>query len=210
MKNTTKHLSIISNLLIAIIAPYAWLSMVFASKEGMLVSTGLGSLKYFTVLSNLFAALAAVVYLFNNRRPSRKVKVLKYVAAVSVGLTFVVVMVFLGPLFGYPFMFAGPNFWLHLFVPLLAMTEFVFLNETGMKYKDNLWAVVPMLVYGIFYMGNNIINGIGQWPHTNDWYSFLAWGYPIGFGIFVIIVLMTYGIGLVLRKLNDRRSNHGN
>ena len=39
---------------------------------------------------------------------------LKYAATVSVGLTFLTVMLFLGPRFGYGAMFQGVNLWFHL------------------------------------------------------------------------------------------------
>ncbi len=202
MKN--KRTLVLINAAIAILAPYAWLKMVFGSSDGVLVSAGLRSLRYFTILSNLLAAAAAIIYLLNLNRITRNIKVLKYVAAVSVGLTFLVVLVFLGPLFGYVFMFTGVSFWLHLIVPVLAMTEFILSNDVEMKRRDNMIAVIPMFLYGIFYLGNILINGIGEWPDSNDWYAFMSWGYPIGFAIFFIIIFVTYLIGLTLRKTNAK------
>ena len=189
---------------------YAWLKMVFSSTDGVLVSTGLRSLRYFTILSNLLEGFASVVFLLNMKKEKPWVNLLKYVAAVSVGLTFLVVVVFLGPLFGYLFMFIGVNFWLHLIVPVLAMVEFVIYNREKYTVKDNLIASLPMVIYGIFYLGNIIINGVGQWPDSNDWYGFMSWGLPVGIVIFFVIVAVTYGIGLVLRKLNGKVSGNGN
>ncbi|MBR0474094.1 MAG: hypothetical protein IJJ19_03755 [Erysipelotrichaceae bacterium] len=201
---------ILINVFIAIIVPYAWLKMVFSSTDGVLVSTGLRSLRYFTILSNLLEGFASVVFLLNMKKEKPWVNLLKYVAAVSVGLTFLVVVVFLGPLFGYLFMFIGVNFWLHLIVPVLAMVEFVIYNREKYTVKDNLIASLPMVIYGIFYLGNIIINGVGQWPDSNDWYGFMSWGLPVGIVIFFVIVAVTYGIGLVLRKLNGKVSGNGN
>ena len=201
---------ILINVSIAIIVPYAWLKMVFSSADGVLVSSGLRSLRYFTILSNLLEGLASVVFLLNMKKEKHWVNLLKYVASVSVGLTFLVVVVFLGPLFGYLFMFIGVNFWLHLIVPVLAMVEFVIYNREKFTVKDNLIASLPMVVYGIFYLGNIIINGVGEWPNSNDWYGFMSWGLPVGIVIFFVIVAVTYGIGLVLRKLNGKVSRNGN
>ena len=75
-----------------------------------------------------------------------------------------------------------------------------------------IWFIGPMLnryfvlVYGAVYLANIGINGIGEWPETNDWYLFLSWGYPTGILIFAIICLVTWLIGLMMRKLN--RAGH--
>lgn len=201
---------ILINVFIAIIVPYAWLRMVFSTSDGVLVSTGLRSLKYFTILSNLLEGVASVVFLLNLKNEKQWVNLLKYVAAVSVGLTFLVVVVFLGPLFGYLFMFIGVNFWLHLIVPVLAMVEFVIYNKERITVRDNMIATLPMVVYGIFYLCNIIINGVGQWPDTNDWYGFVSWGLAVGILIFFVIIAVTYGIGLFLRKINDRVKKNEN
>jgi hypothetical protein len=58
------------------------------------------------------------------------------------------------------------------------------------------------VIYGVFYLGNNIINGIGEWPDTNDWYFFLAWGYPVGILIFAVICGVIWLLGLAMRKLH--------
>ena len=51
----------ILNIFIAVVVPAAWLWMFFGS-VGELAQNGIGSLKYFTVLSNFMAAIAAVLH----------------------------------------------------------------------------------------------------------------------------------------------------
>jgi len=185
------------NLLLIIAVMQAWLRMVFGIGEGRLVSNGFASLKYFTVLSNLLEATASLVFLkTGNER-------IKYVSCVSVMLTMIVVLVFLGPMFGYLAMFSGISFWLHLFVPLLSLIEILFISQERFSFKDNLLAVLPMAVYGVFYIGNNLLNGKGTWPYTNDWYGFLTWGYPMGFVICGIILCTTFLIGFLIRKVKN-------
>ena len=53
---------VILNILIIICSIGAWLVMVFA-RGGMLTDTGLRSLKYFTVLSNIFEGIASIVWI---------------------------------------------------------------------------------------------------------------------------------------------------
>ena len=186
------------NIIIFIIVMVNWLKMVFLFTYTALTSIGLSSLKYFTVLSNLLEAAACVVWLINGNEK------IKYIAAVSVTLTMVVVLTFLGPLFGYIPMFTGVSFWMHLIVPVAALLEVLFWSKEIFSKKDNLIACIPLGLYGMFYIGNNLINGRGQWPHTNDWYAFLTWGNPIGFLLFAAIVAVAYLIGLFIRKVRER------
>lgn len=210
MKNTAAKpkLQAAFNLLLALMVLWAWLSMVFDPSSGALLSSrGIASLKYFTVLSNLLEAAASLLFAVSLLRnaASRWTLLLKYVAAAAVGLTFIVVMVFLGPLYGYPAMFVGGNLWLHLLVPVLAMTEFCLsfrdLKPTG---RESLLCVLSPLIYGLFYLGNILINGRGEWPNTNDWYGFVMWGLPVGLLIFLVILLATWVIALLLRTGNRR------
>jgi hypothetical protein len=68
-----------------------------------------------------------------------------------------------------------------------------------------LIAVIPMIVYGTFYLGNILLNGRGEWPDTNDWYGFAMWGIPASFLVFVIIAAATWVFALILWKLNRIR-----
>ena len=201
------------NVFIAVLVVVAWAMLVFGPGSDMLAARGVGSLKYFTVLSNLLLAVASLVYAVCQVRclggaaseVPRAAHILKYVATVAVGLTFLTVMVFLGPLFGYPLMFKGGNLWLHLVVPVLAIVEFCVLDgphELGLR--DNLAAVVPTLVYGICYVGNVLVNGVGEGSTSNDWYGFTLWGVDKIPLVLTVMLLVTFLIGLAIRLTNRR------
>ena len=202
-----KRISMLINIFIAYMAPRTWLRMVFVFEDSRLTSTGLSSLKYFTVLSNLLMGLASLIYVIGlltrkgTRRSVSWADLLKCVATTSVTLTLRTVLVFLGPLYGYQMMFSGVNFWLHAVIPVLAIIDLMFL-DTDVRYEvgATFLSVVPMILYGIFYIGNILINGRGEWPNTNDWYGFAMWGIPIRLVIFVIISVLTWrmSLGLVL------------
>ena len=208
-----KKLSLLSNLFIAFMSVFAWLSMVLRRHSGMLMTAGWGSLKYFTVLSNLLNALvslgyaAALLRVLLGRAPgiSRRLQCAKLSATAAVALTFLVVAAFLGPLYGYPFMYQGANLWLHLCLPVLGMLEFALLDSgPALSRRDGLWAGLPALLYGAAYALNLAINGVGARPHSNDWYGFLNWGWGVGFAIFALIVLASWLLGLLLRAANRR------
>ena len=199
-------LSIVFNFILAAAVLGAWLYMVFHAAGGLvLTAAGFANLKYFTILSNLLTGAAAILYaisLLRGKTP-RWIELLKYSGAVSVGLTFLVVMVFLGPLYGYGSMFRGANLLFHMLIPLAAMAEFAFfLPFRPMHFSESLLATVPMLLYGFGYLGNILINGRGEWPNTNDWYSFTYWGMGVALLIFAVIILATWGIALLLRLAN--------
>lgn len=192
------------NVFIFVIVIINWIRMMLGLSNTGLASSGLRSLKYFTVLSNLFEAYASMMWLY------KKDEKLKYIASVSLSLTFITVVLFLGPLFGYRIMFIGSNFWFHLIVPIIAVMEVIFLSKYTISKKDNLFALMPMFIYGLFYVGNIFINGVGSWPNINDWYGFFTWGYTGGVVVFVVISLATYFMGYVIKKINNKYDNYIN
>ena len=197
----------IVNIIIAITVACSWIA-IFVSSSGTLMHNGINSLKYFTVLSNLLEGAASVIWLISRRKngkASARAELLKYIAAAAVGLTCVTVLVFLGPLYGYPAMFAGGSLYMHLLTPLAAIAEIIFLSDHTYTRKDNRLVILSPLIYGAVYLGNNLINGIGEWPDTNDWYLFLTWGYPVGIFIFAVICAVTWLLGLAMRKLHFQK-----
>ena len=196
------------DLLIAAAVLCVFLYLVFRNSGGALSSAGLSSLKYFTTLSNIFEGIAAGIFaaqliaVLSGRResPSRRAFLLKYTATAAVSVTFLVVMLFLGPLYSYPAMLRGANFWLHLIVPVVSIAEFIALEDHyRISLPQSFLCVIPVAVYGLFYLLNILINGVGEWPHRNDFYGFVRWGYAVGAAIFAGIMVLGWLSGLVLR-----------
>ncbi|MBE5997454.1 MAG: hypothetical protein E7240_08950 [Lachnospiraceae bacterium] len=165
-------------------------------------------MKFYTVLSNIFAGLTAVLttgfMLFSGGAGTLPywVGVLKYSSAVSVGLTFLVVMVFLGPRMSYPPLFKGPLLCLHAVGPLLTILSFA-VNPMipRMGFSASFLAVIPTVFYGAGYILNILRNGLGEGENTNDWYGFAIGGIkgiPVAFAV---ILLVTWGIALLLRMV---------
>lgn len=202
-----KNISIITNILVGVLSILVWLFMVVITKaNGKLISNGFSSLKYFTVLSNLFNGVVALIYAgFQIKGKENKtcLKTLKMVATSAVGLTFLTVAVFLGFIYGYKSMFSGVNFWLHLALPVASILTFIFL-EVGekMPFKNTLFSMIPPFVYAIGYVCNILINGMGgktgSLPPSNDFYAFLSWGFFVGILIAIVIMLITWTISIVL------------
>jgi hypothetical protein len=87
------------------------------------------------------------------------------------------------------------------------MLEIIFLSEASFKRKDNRLVIIPPLLYGLGYLANNLINGFGEWPDTNDWYFFFHWGYPVGILIYAILLTVTWLLGFLMRKLQRKRAS---
>ena len=191
-------------LLIALIAPCAWLLMVFHARSGPFTATGIRSLRYFTVLSNLFAGINALVYVLAaaRRRVTARVLRLNLMSTAAVAVTFLTVFCFLGPLYGLGNMLQGPNLWFHLIIPLTAMLAFCLMGGESLPRGAALPPLLCPLLYGLVYYLNICLNGIGTWPKTNDWYGFLNWGTPVAFLIFGFILLIDWAAALSLIGLH--------
>ena len=212
MKTSRQKASLVLDIIIAVMVFYAWARMIFRwGDNGTISAGGFRNLRYFTVLSNLLMAAASIlniVYTIIARKLNREVPAwvskLKYAGASAVALTLLVVLLFLWPVFHVPGLYSGANLFMHLIVPLIGGLSFVVGGNEKIGFRDSFISVVPMLIYGIWYIGNNLINGIGEWPDTNDWYGFLSWGWGPGLAIFAILILMTWGVALVMRLIHNR------
>lgn len=194
------------NLLIAVVSYAAWLTLIFRLVDsGSFADVGLWSLKYFTILSNLLNGTVCLVYALRLRsgRVSAGLQRWKLTGTAAVALTFWVVLLFLGPIFGYSSMYRGANLWMHLLLPLLSMAAYVLLDRgCRIPGRDSLFAALAPLVYALGYVLNILINGLGEGFGTNDWYGFLHWGWGIGFCILGVILLLTWLNALALNAMN--------
>jgi hypothetical protein len=212
------------NIAIFLTVWFVFLNGIARREGGMLAISNLRSLRYFTLQSNLLEAVASVIMCFEmlsilrgaRQRPKKWKCLLKLASTAAVSVTFFVVVSFLGPIFGFASMYRGANLWFHLIVPLVSILEYVFceyLNDTS--FRGTFWCAAPVAVYGVYYVGNILINGIGEWPDRNDFYGFLMWGVPIGAAIFLALILLGWFAGVLLRAGNtsfagflDRRAKN--
>ena len=168
-----------------------------------LVVSGIENLKFFTVLSNEFCGIAAAVNIVLFFRRKKLPVLVKLIASSGVGLTFVIIAFFLAPMYPKLNLYSGGNLWFHLIIPLTSMAGFIIATNDGkIPFRYTFISALMALVYGTGYLINILVNGIGEWPDSNDWYGFLNWGFPIGIGIFAAVVIMNWGVAAILRLLN--------
>lgn len=201
-----KTISLILNFIIVVFGIIGtFIMFTFKGSGTGLTSSGIQNFKFFTVLSNELCVLVALAYIFSRFMKKSFPVALKLMATAAVGLTFIVVAAFLVPIYPDLNLYEGGNLWFHLIIPLTSMIEFLILENPDDKkipFRYTFYSASFALIYGLGYLINILINGVGQWPDTNDWYGFLNWGYPIGICIFAFIVLMNWLIAVILRLLN--------
>ncbi len=118
---------------------------------------------FFTVQSNIFIMLMALIFLINEvvvliSKKSFINQVLlhiKYVATVAITITFLVFFTMLAPLMGMDYLLSFKNFSLHAIVPILAIVDFfLFDKDIKLTYKSSLLATISPICYVVFvYVG---------------------------------------------------------
>ena len=197
------------HLAIFILVIFFWARMTFGYDHdtGRLSAPGLGALKYFTIQSNLLCALGSLSWMLGLGRHDNVRAgfwaLFRLAGVVSVLITFLVVIFFLGPMFGFAGMYAGSSLYLHLIVPLLALLTF-FLTGAGadIPQKKTLWAALPLLLYGIGYVINLIVHWTEHGPGRHDFYGFATWGLPVGLMIFLLLLCVAAGLSFGLCRLS--------
>lgn len=169
-------------------------------------SYGLSYLATFTVESNIFLGLTALVSLIATRK-NKPNPTLYLIAATLVVLTCLVVVLYLSPLRvaaskGYFDMLIGPMFFFHFFNPLLAALTLIFLfpSREKLTLKSRLFALLPLSLYGVFYFAGVIA---GLFP---DFYSLTFSGRYYFIPLVVIIIAsLVLAVASTLAHFYNRR-----
>ena len=195
---TKNAFSLILNIAIVGFTAYA-ISLYFTTGgSANMQDFGWSCLRYFTNLSNIFVAFASLLMIpFNLRNIRtrrnyfpRAIYVIKFVATVSVTVTFLTVVFFLAPMavassshggdinwMAFFWFFQDGAFFLHFLTPVLAIISAIFLERShGKITKKIAWlGLLPTVLYsGVYayevaYLGE----AHGGWP---DFYGFTFGG----------------------------------
>ena len=171
------------SLFLLITSGYLILSTAGAALFGVLSDrgafSGWGFFRMFTTDSNVLMGLAAIPVFglalaslcgWQGKMPRWLVR-FYLVAATSVALTFLTVMVLFVPFMGV-FAFMQDNFFFHLLNPLVAMASCVWLVQPHrLTVADCFIATVPMVIYGSVYVPCVLT---GRWI---DFYNFTFGGH---------------------------------
>ena len=152
--------AMILNALIVIFTAYGMSRFFTVGGDGNMAVMNTRCFQFFTVDSNLLAALDSLLLLIGQIGLLRSGKplpkallVLKHVGSTAVGVTFFTVFCFLGALYGYRSMVAGVNLFMHLITPLLAMGGFILLEkQPKLRFRSVFLGLIPTILYGIVYV----------------------------------------------------------
>ena len=195
--------ALIMNLLTFVLVCYCLAVFFTRGGEGNMQVFGKYCFMFFTVDSNILAALAALILacvqlrglLGGGKVVPPWIMALKYVGTVAVSVTFFTVVCFLGPVFGFRGMFAGNNFFLHLICPLLAFVSCFLLEERPpLRFRATFLGLLPTFVYGVVYIVMVVFR--------RAWYDF--YGFNMGGFWYLSAALMliaTYVLALGLWAL---------
>ena len=155
---------------------------------------GKKSLRFFTILSNLFCALSALLLVLSS---SYWAWLLKYVGTIAVTVTLLTVMFFLGPNMGYKQMLSGKDLYLHLCGPLLAIVSFCFLERRYyLSFLLSLLGILPVIIYGFVYLFEVVIlkNWEDFYGYNKDgkWKLSMAAMFAGGFAVCMLIRILYY------------------
>lgn len=215
MEKTKKVFNIVSlilNLFIVGFTVYAVSTFYTGTGDGNMAVQGTTSFRYFTVDSNILAAvLSAVMLVFNfkkikdiNAVTPNAVRLLKFMSTVSVTLTMITACFFLSTVYSLKMMISGNCFFLHLITPLLAIAACtVFEADKKMSFKELLVGLAPTVVYGAVYIVMVLILGKdnGGWE---DFYSFNSGILENKWYLSIFIMLFgTFLISLALRAIHN-------
>ena len=172
--------------------------------QGNMEVVGFSAFRYFTVDSNVLAALSAIfalpwsfrTMLGGNRAMKHGVLLFKYVGACATALTMLTVIFFLGPKYGYGEMFAGNNIYMHMITPVLMLISLVCAENKGnIAFRETLYGLIPTVIYGAFYAAEVLV--LKNWE---DFYGFNAgekW-----YIFFPVMLAAAYLICVIIRTLH--------
>ena len=215
-------ISLILNITIVLMVMFASIIMFTGFKfmsgsDIVLESTSLGMFRFFTVDSNLFIGIISLIYIiYEVKLVKGKIKklpsnlnIIKYIATVSVALTFTVVFLYLGPITkgGVILLLKNSNLFFHLLIPLLSIITLIFFdNVNNLKFCHTFYGLVPTFLYGVFYIGNILIHmENGKVLPKYDWYYFVQNGVWTAVIVIPIMLLITYIISLLLYKFSNKK-----
>ena len=188
-------IDILLNAAIFVITLVILICVFFRKDHQWDLKRGRFAMRFFTAQSNVLCAVAALLFMIFPQ--SHGAWLLKYIGTAAVTVTMLTVFLFLAPSVGKDWvsvLLKGPDLFLHLITPLLALFSFCALEKRGMDFRTALWGMLPVLLYGPWYLYK--IRFAPEGKRWDDFYGFNKGGkWPISFAMMAIgTFLMCMGL----------------
>jgi len=216
-------ISFILNLLIFILTISGVFMMLanikFMPGKDLLSSSSVVIFKYFTVDSNILIGLISLLMCYYEYKLIKNkinflpnyIYILKLIGTISVTITFLVTLFYLAPNIenGYYVLYKNSNLFFHLITPLLSIISFLFFERTNkIKIKHISLCLIPLILYGIFYITNILIHlENGKVLSQYDFYGFVKGGTNTILITFLVMLIGCYILSLFVWFLNKKRDN---
>lgn len=183
---------------------------ILASIYGIIKTYGPLHFTFFTTLSNIFVSIMLFIFLINDLRSLISIKeykmsntlyIVKFLATISITLTFFVFLTLLAPTWSNGFIDAylyngAGSLCVHFITPILSIIDFLLFDE---GYKSNkkhaIYGIIPPLSYVLFIV---ILGQFGvRWFNVMYApYNFLNYGAPTGWFGFDLSYVGWQSIGI--------------
>lgn len=172
---------------------------------------GIGTLRMYTTLSNILAALAASIcipFQIEGLRKNRfKLPVwvveVMYIGTCGVLLTFLIALTLISPTAGFVYaMFEKSNLFMHTLNPLFITLLFsVAISDAKIKFSRTFYTIIPTFIYAILYFILAFVANV--WRDHYHIQDFVPW--PVAF---IAIMAVAYGLAVLLRFLHNLTNKH--
>lgn len=214
MKSIKKSLIINISIvcLVIIMTIFMLLDIHFMPKKDLLIISKLETFKFYTIDSNiLICIMSLILSIFEIKLLKGKIKeipnyiyILKMIGTSGIMLTFMVTLLFLSPLYGLYGMYNNVNLFFHFIIPILAFISYFFYEKHNNKYKYGLLGIIPMTLYGIFYITNVLVHINEGASLKYDFYGFLQGNINNTYFVIPIIFIFGYLLSLLTIFLNKK------
>lgn len=194
-----------SALVISITATALVLNFIDYYNEGTAVA-GVHTLRMFTSISNIIAAVAAFMCLPFQINGLRKDKyklppwiiTLLYIGATGTFLTFFIAITLLSITQGFVIiMFSNSNLFMHTINPTIITILFVLiLSDVHIKFRASFYTLIPVSLYSLLYFIMVFVTKI--WSDHYEANTFIPWPVTL-----LIMITITFALSQLLRFLHN-------
>ena len=168
---------------------------------------GMDTVIYYTENSNFLVLIASILfsyYIIKQKEIPKWLSILKYIATVSVTITFLVVIFILSWMSSFSFielLTEGSMLYHHTLCPILAIVSFALLEKYAFTKKDTIRALYFTVIYAAIMIPMNILNVVdGPYPFLK------VTSQPVLVSLMWIVIIFgfAYVIALILKKVNGK------